>query len=365
MHLHSALRSMALAALAVAVSVSAAAQTYTYSTLYSFKNNRKDPANPPFLVPSFLILGADGNLYGTSSEGGIYGGGTVFEVTPIGQLRVVHNFKPTTTLDAPNSVARQVKTGNLFGTTTTDVFKLTRGAKGGYTFSTLYSNSAAELASGTLDSAGNFYGTDEKCNPDACVFEIPAGGTWTDIFDLGSQTTDSLLGNIIINSAGNLYVSASNRGVGPNGWVQEIGGNFSTFSDTGTFPDSLRQDAAGNIYGLATSDASSSGSYGNIFKIDTNGTVSVIYSFTDGSQPMGSFSVDSAGNIFGTAVAADESGFVFKVTPSGQESVLQTFSSSTFNMGLVMDKTGNIYGVTCGSGGTSGEGTVYKLTVTQ
>lgn len=82
-----------------------------------------------------------------------------------------------------------------------------------------------------------------------------------------------------------------------------------------------------------------------MFKIDTNGVESTLYSFTDGSEPMRSFSIDSAGNVFGTAAAQDGSGFVFEVTPSGQESVLQTFSSSTFNVGLVMDKAGSLYGV--------------------
>jgi uncharacterized repeat protein (TIGR03803 family) len=364
MRVHSTLGYVALVLLALGTCLPTGAQTYTYSTLYSFQNNGKDPANPPFLVPAFLILGSDGNLYGTSSEGGIYGAGTVFKVTLQGQLRVLHNFKPTTNLDAPNSLARQAKVGNLFGTTTTDVFKLTPGKNGSHTFSTLYSNSAADITSGTLDGAGNFYGTDEKCNPNACVFEIPASsGTWTDIYDLGSQANYSLLGNIIISKARNLYVSASFRGTVSDGWVQEIGGSFSTFSPPSTFPDSLRQDAAGNIYGLATSDSSATGTYGNVFKIDTNGVVSTLYSFTDGSQPLGSFSVDSTGNVFGTAVATDESGFVFKVTPSGQESVLQTFSSSMFNIGVVMDKAGNLYGVTSGSGGTGGQGSVYTLTL--
>jgi uncharacterized repeat protein (TIGR03803 family) len=343
-------------------SLPVAAQTYTYSTLYSFQNNGKDPANPPFLVPSFLIRGSDGNLYGTSSEGGFYDAGTIFRVTPQGQLNVLHNFKPTTNLDAPNSLARDARLGNLFGTTTTDVFKLSPSS---HTFSTLYSNAAADIVSGTLDSAGNFYGADEKCNPDACVFEIPTSGSRTDIYDLGSSLNFSLLGNIIINRAGNLYVSGSYRGTTSSGWVQQIGGSFNTFSPPSTFPDSLRQDAAGNIYGLATSDNPGPGAYGNVFKIDTNGVVSIVYSFTDGSEPLGSFSIDSASNVFGTAVAQDGSGFVFEVTPSGQESVLQTFSSSTFNIGLVMDKAGNLYGATSGNGGSDGQGSVYKLTRVQ
>jgi len=337
------------------------AQTYTFSTLYSFADNGKDPANPPFLVPAFLILGADGNLYGTSSQGGTFGGGTVFKVTPTGQLRVLHSF--TGSNSTLNSLAWQFKEGSLFATSETAVFKLAPSTNGSYTFTTLYNNSAADIQSGIVDSAGDYYGTDEKCNPNPCVFGIRPGKTRTDLYHLGTQ--DSLLGNIIIRSPGDLYVSASYRGLDSNGWVQEIGGSFSTFSPPGTFPDSLHQDTVGNIYGLATSDDPDTGIYGNIFKIDTNGVLSILYSFTDGSQPIGSFAVDSAGNVFGTAVAEDESGFVFKVTPSGQETVLQSFSAFTFNIGLVMDKTGNLYGVTSGSGGASGEGSVYELALTQ
>jgi len=336
----------------------AQAQTYTFSTLYSFKNNGKDPANPPFLVPAFLILGTDGNLYGTSSEGGTFGSGTVFKVAPTGQLSVLHSFR-----ESPNSLARQSKQGNLFGTSVTTVFKLAPSTNGSYTFSTLYSNAAADIESGTVDSAGDFYGADEKCNPNACVFGIRPGKARTDLYHLGTQ--HSLLGNIIIRSPGDLYVSASYRGLQSTGWVQEIGGSFNTFSPTGTFPDSVHQDALGNIYGLATSDDPTTGIYANIFKIDTNGVLSTVYYFTDGSEPIGSFAVDSTGNVFGTAVAQDESGFVFKVTPSGEETVLQTFSAFTFNIGLVMDKTGNLYGVTSGSGGSSGSGSVYKLAISQ
>jgi uncharacterized repeat protein (TIGR03803 family) len=51
---------------------------WSEKVLHHFRNDGKDGFNPY----SGLILDAAGNLYGTTSAGGTYGGGTVFEIKP-------------------------------------------------------------------------------------------------------------------------------------------------------------------------------------------------------------------------------------------------------------------------------------------
>ena len=212
-----------------------------------------------------------------------------------------------------------------------------------------------------VDSVGNLYGTNQTCSSglSPCVWEIPAGKRWRDIWDLGKDDGEpfNLFGNLIEDKMRNLYVSAAFTGIGGEGWVQEIGGEFRTFGPA-DFPVSLRQDASGDIYGLCQGY---SPSYGSVFKESANGVLSIIYSFTDGSEPNGSFSLDSAGNVYGTTVPGGTHGYgyVFGVSPSGQETTIYNFTSN-FNYGLVMDNAGNLYGSSPYSG-ANGLGLVYKL----
>ena len=179
------------------IAAMAQGQTYKFSTLYSFKNNGKDPA-----YPTFLIMDSAGNLYGTSGGGGTHHAGTVFKVTPNGVLTVLHSFNGTNDGSQPNSLTRDPRQGDLYGTTTwTNIFKLAAGKDGTYTFSTLYRNSAASFGAAMVDSVGNLYGTNQTCSSalSPCVWEIPAGKRWRDIWDLGKDYDEpfNLFGNII------------------------------------------------------------------------------------------------------------------------------------------------------------------------
>ena len=121
---------------------------------------------------------------------------------------------------------------------------------------------------------------------------------------------------------------------------------------TETFPNVLRQDAAGNLYGATYGDGANND--GTIFKITSAGAFTVLHTFPTGTYgPTGSLTLDSSGAIYGTTYDS-----VFKITAGGVESVIY---SGAVGAGLVMDKTGNLYGTT-GNGGTNQLGSVYKLT---
>jgi len=140
---------------------------------------------------------------------------------------------------------------------------------------------------------------------------------------------------------------------------------FSGSSDGANPTTSLIQDGSGNFYGTTFSGGATD--YGTVFKLDTNGRETVLYSFTgspDGANPLGGVLMDAAGNLYGTTLygGTAKSGTVFEVDTAGTETVLHSFAGSdgaSPSAGLVQDATGNLYGTTYAGGG--GGGTVFKL----
>src|SRR5579864_8993645 len=72
-------------------------------------------------LPSPLSQGLDGNLYGTTAEGGAHQGGTFFKITPDGTLTTLHNFcSQTNCPDGAGPVCNLTLStdGKFYGTTT-------------------------------------------------------------------------------------------------------------------------------------------------------------------------------------------------------------------------------------------------------
>ena len=107
----------------------------TLTTLYSFGSQSGDGSVPV----GGLVQATDGNLYGTTSQGGSYNLGTIFKITPGGTLTTVHNFNSTDGA-SPSTTLLQGSDGNLYGTTTSGgvyglgtVFRLQILPTGAYT----------------------------------------------------------------------------------------------------------------------------------------------------------------------------------------------------------------------------------------
>jgi len=152
--------------------------------------------------------------------------------------------------------------------------------------------------------------------------------------------------------------------------------NFGAGLDGNNPASRLVFDAAGNAYG--TTAAGGDSDLGTIFMITPTGDEQILYSFEgggDGSDPHGGVILDSAGNLYGTAVAGgfggicagDGCGVVFELQNSGGSWSLITLYAFTglddgFGPGspLVFDTAGNLYG-TAPDGGKHGNGVVFEV----
>jgi uncharacterized repeat protein (TIGR03803 family) len=192
-------------------------------------------------------------------------------------------------------------------------------------------------------SDGNFYGTTEyggtnniADDGDGTVFRISPSGTETSLYSFGSSPTDGTEPTV--------------------GLVQGSDGNFYGTTEVGGMN--------GVPYGGA----------GTVFRISPSGTYTNLYSFgsspTDGIGPVAGLVQGSDGNFYGTTTFGGTNlydGTVFRISPSGTATTLYSFVGYPTDgqrpyAGLIQGSDGYFYGTT-GSGGTTDNGTVFKLTV--
>ena len=355
-------RRIAMLSLLCALVATAAqiAGAQTESTLYSFCSlpNCADGSTP---APN-LLWTAQGNLYGVAEGGtGNFGGGVVFELNLAGTETLIYSFSAINQGLGPNGGLIQDSAGNLYGST----------AGGGYDH-----KPCKKLAGCGL------------------VYKL-TNGAETVLYDfLGSTDGDEPNGALVLDKQGNLYGTTYAGGGGGGGaeagtifkvsptGTETVVHRFGAVAADGKFPNAgLVMDKKGNLYGT-TIYGGIDGDYGPglmchnkcgvVFELTAAGVEKVLYAFQgsekrDGAAPFAGLILDSKGNLYGTTFAGGlhGQGTVFKLTPTGQETVLYSFGlppDAGFPVGrLVMDAQGNLYGATA-FGGTHGQGTVFKLT---
>jgi uncharacterized repeat protein (TIGR03803 family) len=191
---------------------------------------------------------------------------------------------------------------------------------------------------------------------------------------------------LVRDAAGNLYGTTVSEGASghgvvfelircdsePSGYEFKVLYSFTGGADGGNPYAGLIRDAGGNLYGTTTGGGSSN--RGTVFKLTPTGTETVLYSFTggaDGGNPYAGLVRDAGGNLYGTTVAGGGKsstcfygcGVVFKLSPTGTETVLHSFTrgadGGTPYAGLIQDAAGNLYGTTASGGATSTCGPPY------
>ena len=356
-----------------------------------------------------LVMDSAGNLYGTSVQGGIYGGGTVFQVTTAGVHTVLYNFTGGRDGGEPYKGVTLDAQGNLYGTAVTGgggsceggcgvVFKLNNSG-GVWTQSVIHTFTGGNDGSGpgspvTIDQYGNVYGTTPTGGADGMgvVYRLRpnATGGWTfsliHTFTGGDDGGGGSASRLLI-AGGNLYGVCTVGGANGFGTVYEIspsqGWQFTTLYAFKDQPDGalpyggVISDNDGSLYG--TTYYAGAYDVGTVYKLTPNNgtwTESVLYSFkggTDGASPISSLVADAKGNLYGTTsdggAPSCSCGVIFKMvrgaSGSWTESVAYRFPGTpgpgfAYN-GLVRDPAGNLYGATV-HGGSSNNGAIYEFT---
>jgi uncharacterized repeat protein (TIGR03803 family) len=251
------------------------------------------------------------------------------------------------------------------------------------------------------DAAGNFYGTTNQGGAAGLgtVFKLDGSGKETVLYSFtGVPDGGNPHAGLIADMEGNLYGTTYAGGAGDHcnsgvgcGTVFEIDATghetvlYSFCSEggqnctDGQVPQAgVIRDGAGNLYGTTRIGGANSG--GTVFKLDSAGHETVLYSFcsvancADGSNPVAGLIQDADGNLYGASEGggAHGGGTVFKLDSSGHETVLYSFCSeggknctdgNSPGASLIRDGSGSLYGTTI-SGGANNQGTVFKLDAT-
>ena len=311
----------------------------TSTPLYTFEQAPGDTTTP--YGPSPLVEGSDGNFYGTTSQGGSSGYGTVFRVTPSGTLTVLANFG-----GGPLTLASD---GNLYGVTAAAggiaLYQVTTGGA-----VTVLPNATPVSPGGGIPynnpplqgTDGNFY-----IITGSGLLQITISGAVTVVYPYPLSSTEVPVpgpsGPLVEGSDGNFYATAP----------------YTTVNSDGTNP--------GN---------------GAVYRFTPTGSLQTLYTFsggTDGNDTNPDLSVGSDGNLYGTTyyggnpscpsnmgtLGIPGCGTIFEIGISGGFHSLYSFNGTAVDGGrpygqLVQDETGSFYGTTFANYGN----TVFDLTLT-
>jgi uncharacterized repeat protein (TIGR03803 family) len=354
-----------------------------------------------------------------------YGCGTVFELTLASDgkwnRKLLHQFARHSSTDGQNPTGGLIfdQSGNLFGTTSNGgaygagtVFELSPQADGTWTEQILYNfhgslDAAGPTGSLIFDAAGNLYGTTDwggNCVQGSCygtVFELsPSANGWTETvlyrFTGGSDGANPEAG-LTFDSTGDLYGAAYDGGTAGlgtvfmlsprnNGWVESTLYSFTGQNGDGALPScTLVFDGSGDLYGTTSKGGLNGWSGpGTVFKLSPSGGVwkeGVIYTFkgqSDGANPTAGLVFDSSGDLYGTTQNGGDSGnfgfgqgTVFKLSLTNgnwTKTNLYSFTGGTDGANpqasLVLDGNGTVYGTASDQGfegGVVGDGVVFSV----
>ena len=328
--------------------------SWVLTPLYNLAGG-SDGANPQ---SANVVMGPDGTVYSSTFQGGAgcsgQGCGTVFSLQPPASIcrstfcpwteTVLHRFLG---LDGIGPVGTLVfdPSGNLDGVTNT----------------------------GGLQNGGLVYQLNSLGWQESILFH-PYGYPGSGItFD---HANGFLYGSTFVGGANN-YGSIYQLTPNGQGWTGTNIYEFANGSD-GAYPRSgVVFDSDGNLYGATSVGGTGNG--GTVFKLTPSGdswVFTTLYSFPNPNNgqvvvgPIGSLSLDSAGNLYGTTVADGANGYgaVFKLTPSNggwNYTSLHDFANGSDGAypysNLVFDANGNLFG-TASAGGASGRGVVFEIT---
>ena len=286
-----------------------------------------------------LVTDKAGNLYGTTSFGGSHNFGTVFVLTPSGAETVLYNFGDQVNDGIyPFGGVILDKSGNLYGTTTVGgvhnkgtIFKISSSGVETILYNFAGGADGCNPQAGVvLGKKSALYGTTPACggSNNGTVFSVSQAGVETTLHTFNLDGTDGIqpFSGLVLDKAGNFYGTTYQGGANDAGTVYKITPKgvetiLHSFSFTGTegyYPQSsVTFDKLGNLYGTTTYG---NGNLGTVYEITATGTESVLHRFnkdgTDGYHPYGGIILFKSA-LYGTTLygGANDAGTVFKVVP--------------------------------------------------
>jgi len=368
------------------------------TSLYSF-TGQSDQGYPR----AGLIVGSDGNLYGTTAGDGTTlcnpgqpcagTEGTVYKITLGGQETTILDFPVTGTCpncslpDGAGPVAGLVqgKDGCFYGTTENGgssyyygtVFKITNGTCVNLYNFTGGNDGAYPMCALVQGNDGKLYGTTDYAgaNNSGTVFVITTNGTLTTLYSFTGGSDGSMpMAGLALGSDGNFYGTTYQGGSYSQGTVFKItsGGSLTTLwnftgGSDGSYPEAaVVQGSDGNLYG--TTFSGGSGGAGVVFKVTTNGNFTALHGFSDaydGGYPLAAVVQGSDGNIYGTTDGGgiNNYGTVFVITTNNWQFTSLYSFTGTDGYGpigaLIQASDGNFYGTTFEGG--AAYGTVFRI----
>lgn len=269
-----------------------------------------------------LALGTNGNLYGTTSGGGSNNSGVIFSASPAGAFTLLHAFRAGIDGWSPATKLVLGSNGNFYGSTPNggagghgNIFQVTPSGLLATFYSFTGGVDGGSATGALLETAdGNFYGStgDGGTFKQGSVFKLSSTGALTNLYSFtGGADGYVPVGSVVLGQDGALYgVTKSNtiHGFAFYGTLFKVATNgaFNTlyalnFTD-GSYPAAgLVLGNDGNFYG--TTEQGGANDYGTLFRMAPDGTFSTLVEFdgfNDGSNPRAALTQGPDGSLYGT-----------------------------------------------------------------
>ncbi|MFO1338349.1 MAG: choice-of-anchor tandem repeat GloVer-containing protein [Burkholderiaceae bacterium] len=277
-----------------------------------------------------LVLGQDGQMYGTTFYGGTYHLGTAYRLHRSGAVDTLFNFGASdTTMVQPRGLMA-ASDGHLYG----------------------------------VVQGGNDRGF-------GGVYRMTTQGQVTQLVDFGSRACRAPVARLAEASDGRLYGSTQSGGAHSGGCLYRVepNGAYMTLRDLndgdGVFPQAAMTPARdGSVYGVLPYAGPADG--GTIFRLTPGGGFSVVHAFEAPFRPQSALVEGPDGSLYGTCYegGANRLGAVYRFDPaSGGVTLLHEFSGAADGArpgGLSLGSDGWLHGA-AREGGERGGGVLYRL----
>ena len=305
----------------------------TYSVLHTFVGGSADGEGP-----FGLILGSDGNLYGSTTRGGISDDGTIFRMTPGGEVTILHHFAGAPSDGAYGAFLATAADGSFYGVT-----------RGGGAFD---GGTAFRMTAGTVTILHHFAGgMSDGAYPGAVLVQASDGNFY------GTTSYGGVRGY------GTIFRMTANGEVTVLHSLYAFDGDYSPLGVPG-----LRLGADGNLYGTVTSNIKGGARGSEVFRVTLDGRYTVLHAFDHSVEgfPVGALELASDGNLYGWSRTFfnDPRFEIFRIAPTGVYTAVYTDATGTGHPSgrLIQASDGHLYGVRNGGGArVDAWGTLFRV----